>query len=213
MPSRRRFVRSSSTTILAVLGGCAARDAPSNRATAVSGASTHTPSSTTDRIEIAVINDRQTSFDVTLTLSSDQEQLFRQTVHVSANGGKQVVTTGVDEQGAYELTVSLSDEGEHTRRFSIGDSHLETGSASVSVKRSLCWWKSDVRDGERCREDGPVLDDLVNERHTLRLRHRSASAPELSAPSRLDPPHPVFVSRRFLNVRWSRTTSAPVTAR
>ncbi|MFC5971177.1 hypothetical protein ACFPYI_07505 [Halomarina salina] len=103
------------------------REDQSNRTTSANRASTRTAADSTDRIEIVVINSRQTSFDVNLTVTSEQEQVFRQTAHVGANGGKEVLSPDINEQGIYELTVTLSDEDKHTRRFSIGEEQLRNG--------------------------------------------------------------------------------------
>jgi len=79
-----------------------------------------------DHLAIVVNNGRDATLDVTLTVTSDGDRVYRGTVAVDA-GARRTVGPGIDRTGAYELTVALPDGTESVRPFDVEEYDRRTG--------------------------------------------------------------------------------------
>ncbi|QGX94542.1 hypothetical protein EI982_06945 [Haloplanus rallus] len=105
-------------------GGDASTTPDGSTATPEGDRTSSTPDS--DRIAIVVTNGRDATLDVTLTVTSDGDRVYRGTVAVGA-GARRTVDPGIDRTGAYELTVALPDGSESVRPFDVEEYDRRTG--------------------------------------------------------------------------------------
>jgi hypothetical protein len=116
---------------LTAVGGClAAPRTDDGGSTSVDG---NTPTVSTDiqpangdDVVIVVSNSREAPLDVTLTLTSGDDDVYTDTVAVDA-GERRPVDPGIDAEGTYTLLVTLSYGTEHARSFDVEAYDLRTG--------------------------------------------------------------------------------------